>query len=265
MGYISVGNNQLHYQIWGAGKRLALAFHGYGNDAGMFFPIQEYTSADFTMLSFDLPHHGGSHWTNDTPLTLQQLTDLTKQLIQQYGVAKISLLGYSLGGRICLTIATSMPQCIDKIVLLATDGLTINGYYLFLTRTWLGRAVFRHLLTYPGPYFAIADMLERAKLLHPSRNAFVKKALRTPEKRTMLLQVWPCLSGLLPSPRQIKHTIAQYKIQVCIFMGAQDKIMPPGIARRFIYGLDSASLIILEKGHKIFDNETAQPIAAQLI
>lgn len=265
MGHISVGNNRLHYQIWGAGKRLALAFHGYGNDAGMFLPIQEYTADQYTLLSFDLPHHGGSQWPQNTPLTQPQLTQLVQQLIQQYGVNKISLLGYSLGGRICLTIAASLPNAIDKMVLLATDGLTINSYYVFLTRTWLGRLVFRHLLTHPGPYFVIADFLERIKLLHPSRNAFVKKALRTPEKREMLLQVWPCLSELLPHPRTLKRTIAQYNMQLCIFMGVQDKIMPPRIARRFISGLDSARLIVLEKGHKIFDNETAQQIAGHLI
>jgi hypothetical protein len=121
------------------------------------------------------------------------------------------------------------------------------------------------MLTHPEPYFAIADWLERVKLLDPSRNAFVKKALRTPEKRQMLLQVWPCLSGLLPAPVTVKRTIAHHKMQVCIFMGAYDKIMPPRLARRFINNLDTARLVILEKGHKIIDNENAQQIAAQLL
>jgi hypothetical protein len=48
-------------------------------------------------------------------------------------------------------------------------------------------------------------------------------------------------------------------------MGASDKIMPPRLARRFINNLNTARLVILEKGHKLIDNENAQQIAAQLL
>ena len=59
-GYIKAGKFDLHYLEMGAGPRVLLAFHGYGNDAGLFVPFEQYLSDEFTILSIDLPHHGKS-------------------------------------------------------------------------------------------------------------------------------------------------------------------------------------------------------------
>jgi len=138
-GFISTGAEKLHYLQWGCGRRLLLAFHGYGNDARIFIPFSEYLSSEYTILSFDLPHHGASKWQEGAKLTRQEVFDLTAAVMTKYNVEKVSLLGYSMGGRVCLSIVESMPERIDKVALIAADGLTINFYYYFLTRTWFGK------------------------------------------------------------------------------------------------------------------------------
>src|ERR1700748_25541 len=120
-GYIPVGNEKLHYLRSGSGSRLLIAFPGYGNNADTFLPFTQYLQRDYTILSFDMPHHGRSEWTNNVPLTRQALVTLVDTLKKEFGIDKVSLLGYSMGGRVCLTIIEMMPQSIDKVLLIAPD------------------------------------------------------------------------------------------------------------------------------------------------
>ena len=48
-------------------------------------------------------------------------------------------------------------------------------------------------------------------------------------------------------------------------MGTHDKIMPPTLAEKFKTGLDTVQLYILDKGHRIFDDESAEQIAHSLL
>lgn len=265
MGYISVGEEKLHYLVWGSGKRLLLAFHGYGNDAAIFNPFVDYLNEAYTILSFDLPHHGNSKWTEGTPLTKKDLVALVDTLKEQYKVDKISLLGYSMGGRICLTIVECVPASIDKVVLIATDGMTVNFYYYFFTRTYFGRKLFRYMLEKPDSFLNIIDWLRKKNLVDASRHKFFMNYLRPEPSRKFLLQVWPGLRHLVPSPAKLKQAIRKHHIPVSIFMGTYDKIMPPSLAEKFKTGLDTAQLYILEKGHRVFDNENAQQIAERLL
>jgi pimeloyl-ACP methyl ester carboxylesterase len=264
-GYISSGNNRLHYLKWGSGKLLLLAFHGYGNDAAIFAPLADYLKDEYTILSFDLPHHGKSEWSKDTLLTRKQLVDLVENAEKMFATDKISLIGYSMGGRVCLSVLESRPANVEKVILLATDGLSVNGYYYFFTRTWIGKGIFRNMLSKPDPYVRVADWLKNKKLVNASRHKFATHFMQSDHSRDFLLRVWPSMSELIPSPSKLKATIKQYKIPVVIFMGAYDKIMPPSLGEAFRSGLDTVQLIVLEKGHRLIDHESAQQIAEHLL
>ena len=262
--YIQLGSERLHYLKTGTGKRLLLAFHGYGEDAGIFSPIEPYLTTEFTLLSFDLPHHGNSAWS-EAPITKQDLVQLVENVKKDYGVDKISLLGYSLGGRVCLTIIEVMPESIERATLLATDGLVKNWYYSFFTRTYIGKKIFRNMLEKPAPYFKVMDWMHQKKMVHPSRYKFAMLSLGSAENRSRVLQVWPAMSRLVPSPEKLKQAINKYRIPVALFMGANDKIMPPGLGRQFKAGLDTVQLHILDRGHRVFDHDNAMEIAKSLL
>ncbi len=263
-GYIPLGNEQLHYLRSGTGKRLLLAFHGYGNDAGIFKPIEEYLASEFTILSFDLPHHGGSVWSN-APLTRKDLAQLVDKVKKEYNVEKVSLLGYSIGGRVCLTIIEMLPEDVDHATLLATDGLVQNHYYSFFTNTNLGKKMFADMLEKPARYFKVMDWFKKLHLVHPSRYKFAMHSLGTPEARSLLLKVWPAMSRLIPSPSRLRGVIAKHRIPITLFMGANDKIMPPALGAKFKAGLHTVQLYILNRGHIIFDHENAEEIAKSLL
>jgi hypothetical protein len=175
------------------------------------------------------------------------------------------LSGYSLGGRVCLTIIECMPARVDKVALIATDGLTINFYYYFLTRTYIGKRLFRKMLQKPGLFFSVVNWLKKRNLVNAGRHRFMMNFLQSEASRKFLLQVWSGLSDIIPSPTKLKRLIMQYRIPVSIFMGAYDKIIPPALGRNFKSGLDTVQLYVLEKGHLVFDHENAQQIAESLL
>ena len=263
--YIAIGNQQLHYLRWGSGGKLLLAFHGYGNEAAIFSPLKSYLADQYTILSFDLPHHGNTKWAGEALLTKNDVVELATILKAKYKVDKVSLMGYSMGGRLCMSIIEAIPTHIDKVVLLAADGLTINMYYYFLTRTWLGKKVFMNLLQKPAPYFKLLDILKKRKVITESRHKFVSYFLQSEQSRNFLLRVWLGMSAHISRPAKVKAIIKKHAIPVYIFMGMYDKVMPPALGERFKAGLDSVQLFILEKGHRVFDSENAAQIAGVLL
>lgn len=264
-GYIAAGTQQLHYLKWGSGRRLLLAFHGYGNDAGLFTPLKPYLEKEYTILSFDLPHHGKSAWAEGSLFTKNDLVNLVERLMAVHGVDKVSLAGYSMGGRMCLSIVEGLPASIDKVILIAADGLTKNFYYYFFTRTLVGKKIFRHLMSQPAPYFTIMGLLAKGGLVHPSRHKFAMHYLQSERSRNFLLNVWGGMSNIIPDTGKVKTLIKKYSIPVSIFMGRYDRIIPVSLAEKFKSGLDTVQLFTLEKGHRVFDQDNADQIAKSLL
>ncbi|MCD6010659.1 MAG: alpha/beta hydrolase fold protein [Flavipsychrobacter sp.] len=262
--FVTIGKEKLHYLRWGSGKKLLLAFHGYGDDARIFYPLKEYLEQEYTILSIDLPHHGSSQWPDEL-FTKAGLMAMTKGLMAEYGTDNVSLIGYSMGGRVCLSIIQQLPDRIDKVALLASDGLTVNFYYHFFTRTAIGKKVFRHMLEKPGVYLKTIEMLRKMRIADAGRYKFAMHFLGEEDRRKFLLKVWPGMSDLVSSPQQLKAVIRKHKIPIAIFMGAYDKIIPVSQAKKFSRGLDTVNVHIVGKGHRLFDNETAQQIAVQLL
>jgi pimeloyl-ACP methyl ester carboxylesterase len=263
--YISIGKEQLHFLKSGSGSRLLLAFHGYGDDAEQYDPMLEYLHNDYIILSFDLPYHGKSKWPDEVHFTKKKLGSMVSALMAEYQVDKVSLMGYSIGGRVALTILEYLPAHIDKVALIATDGLVVNPYFYFFTRTQIGKRIFRNMLEKPRNYTRVMDWLKARKWVDAARHKFASHFLQSEPGRKFLLKVWPAMNDIIPQPKKLKSLIHKYKIPVSIFMGAYDKIMPPSLAKKFGTGLDTVQLHILEKGHRVLDNENARQIAESLL
>ena len=239
---------------------MLLAFHGYGEEAGVFAPLLPYLADELTVLSFDLPHHGISTWGN-TIFSKHLLRQLVRAVMAMHKVDKVSLLGFSMGGRVCLSLVEMLPGCIDKVVLLAPDGLVRNNYYNFFAGTAAGRSLFRHVLTNPGLYSRVLEWAHKAGLVHASRYKFAMNYVSTPQQRGLLLKVWPTMSDLVPTLSRLTRAIRDHNIPVELFMGANDRIMPPALGKQFKEGLDTVQLHILDRGHRVFDHDNAADIA----
>lgn len=263
-GYIQAGDNRLHYLQVGQGSKLLLAFHGYGSEAKQFLSLAAGLANVYTTIAINLPHYGNSHWEENGVLHPDDVVQLIDTFCSRFNTQQISLLGYSIGGRIALKIAEAIPGRIEKIVLLAPDGLRFNRFYHFFTMNSVGKWLFKDFLVHPGRYTWLLNIARDIKIVSASRYKFSIRYIQTAHSRSFLLRVWPCLKLMVPGEKKLKAVINKYKIPVIVFMGKHDSIIPLRLGYSFCKGLDTANMIVLDKGHHVLDADTLPQITQAL-
>lgn len=264
-GFIDTGDQRLHYQQWGTGPQLLLALHGYGNNAGMFAGMAAMLDKAYTTISLNLPYHGQSVWNRPGSWAGAELKATVLELMQQQGVDKIALTGFSLGGRLCLKLIELMPGQISRATLIAPDGLVPNRVYRFVTGNPAGKRIFAHFLDKPDGYMRMLGWLERQRLLHPSKKKFMEQYVSDAATRDFLKKVWPNLGDLVPDPQKVRRNISRYNIPLHLFMGRHDRVILLPHGEQFAAGVASVKLHVLDKGHRVLDGESIEAICESLL
>ena len=111
---------QLNYIEQGQGQPLIL-LHGNGEDNSYFVHQIDHFSNDFRVLAIDTRGHGKSP-RGEKPFTIVQFAEDLHDFMDENGIAKANLLGFSDGGNIALTFALKYPEKIDKMIV---DGANL--------------------------------------------------------------------------------------------------------------------------------------------
>lgn len=94
-----------------------LMLHGFTGTKGTFNQVASYLKKD-TILTLDLLGHGKT--VSSAPLERyaieEQCSDLV-ELLDQLAIQKVSLLGYSMGGRLALAFTLRYPERVERLVL----------------------------------------------------------------------------------------------------------------------------------------------------
>jgi pimeloyl-ACP methyl ester carboxylesterase len=103
--------------------------------------------------------------THIVELILEQVlkSNVNTSLSQQ-----LTLLGFSLGARIALTLYEANPEKVERLVLLAPDGLKVNFWYWLATQTWIGNKLFACTMQHPGWFLLFLKLLNKLKLVNSS-------------------------------------------------------------------------------------------------
>jgi pimeloyl-ACP methyl ester carboxylesterase len=122
----TVNGVELGYEIHGEGAPVVLLHGGFGT-LDMFGPNLELLARDFQVIGVDLQSHGRSPAAN-RPMRFETMGDDIAALIRELGHAKASLIGFSLGGGVCLRTAIQHPDVVERAVLVSTP-FTSDGWY----------------------------------------------------------------------------------------------------------------------------------------
>jgi pimeloyl-ACP methyl ester carboxylesterase len=115
---------RLHYWDWGnADAPLILLVHG-GRDHGRSFDlIATSLQPHFHVLAPDLRGHGDSDWTKGGSYALTEYVYDLSRLVRGTGADKVTMVGHSMGGMVCLIYAGTFPEQVSALVVL--DGVTV--------------------------------------------------------------------------------------------------------------------------------------------
>jgi 2-succinyl-6-hydroxy-2,4-cyclohexadiene-1-carboxylate synthase len=109
----------LHVELRGSGPPVLLV-HGFTQTARLWGPVGDLLALDHTVIAVDLPGHAGSDAVRaDLPATAALVREAVGAAI---GPLPCDVLGYSLGARVALHVATGTDLAIRRMVLIGATG-----------------------------------------------------------------------------------------------------------------------------------------------
>ena len=268
---LSYKKSEISYYRYGSGSDIAICFHGYGEDGQLYAFFEKYAGSNFTFLAIDLPFHGKTEWNEGLNFSADDLQQIVREIVTSNSFKfpsseRLTLLGFSLGGRIALSLYQAQPQNIEKVILLAPDGLKVNFWYWLSTQTIMGNKLFAFSMKNPGWFFRFLKAANRLKLVNASILKFVNYYIGNKEARQQLYQRWMCLRNLKPDHKRIKRYIRQYKTKTRLIYGKYDRIILPVRGEKFKNGIeDYCTLIVIDSGHQVVHENHIQQILPVLL
>ena len=220
----------LAYRTYGNGPLAVLAFHGFGRTGADFAILEPIMNAHCTLYAFDLHFHGqspGYPERADVPFTPQELATYFMAFADKIGAAKVGLLGYSLGGRIVLSLLEQVPERIERVFLAAPDGLKTRPWYRGLADSKLGRALYKRFVVDPTVTHAIINTLRFVRLMNERMHRFLMGQTDSRAKRQLVHDVWLSYRLIEPDLARVAANAKAHGISVHLFFGVNDRVIRP--------------------------------------
>lgn len=208
-----VDGRSLHYEVHGSGAPLVL-IPGMGGDTRLFGPMARDLSASHRVLVFDHRDAGRS----DVASAEYGLDDLARDaaaLMAHVGMARATVLGYSMGGRVAIILALQRPDLVARLVLAATAA--------------------RNEPARPGTWrwflMNVAPRVPLPRFVDPQSNRSFAR-----QRRATLGCDLTSRLGELDVPTLVLH-------------GERDHVVAPRLAEELASGIRGARLVVVPGGH----------------
>jgi pimeloyl-ACP methyl ester carboxylesterase len=143
-GYVPVNGLRMYYEVHGQaarGEPPLVLLHGGGSTIDTTFGrILPLLSKTRRVIAFEQQGHGHTADIADRPFTFEQSADDTVGLLDQLGIERADLFGFSNGGSIALQVAIRHPERVRKLVVASAifkrDGMDPQ-FWEFMKRSTL--------------------------------------------------------------------------------------------------------------------------------
>ena len=264
--FITFGSSRVSYSRWGNGPQLLLCFHGYGESAAGFSFLGDALGEAFTVFAIDLPFHGSTDWQNGLSFNIDDLVLLLNVMTAGQPLsAPWWLMGYSMGGRIALSLMERMPEKVKRLILVAPDGLKLNFWYWLATQTGPGRRLFRWTIHHPGWFLATLRTGNVLRLVNLSIYKFVVSYIGDAQVRQDLYNRWISLRSFRPHIDTVKIHIRQQQLPVRLLYGRFDRVIRVETGQRFCTAITPfCKLEVLEVGHRLLQSRHLETLLSLL-
>ncbi len=260
-GLISEGPCQLEYKyISHPGKPWMAFLHGFGQDYYAFHAVYPKMEAHCSFLALHLFFHGETSLEGTKPLDPEDWKRLIRSLFQRLEIDNAHWMAYSMGAKFTLLSYQEMPELFSGITLLAPDGVVMNPWYGFATKTMFGRFCTRVCLEYMPAFRFLVIVLGKLKLVRPSLGRFAASQLSTEEDRERVLDVWLRLRKMWPDEQKWRPYFNQHPIPFVLVLGKHDTIMSKSKFRTKRKEWTNIKWLDLEAGHASLVEKFAKEI-----
>ena len=253
---VTLTGTQLHVRDSGPKDAPAvILLHGFGASLHTWEAwAQAIASTSQRVIRFDLPGSGLSPADASGDYTDARTMQLLLALMDQRGLARASVVGHSIGGRIAWTFAAHHPERVDKLVLIAPDGFASPGFEygkkpevpaaVKLMRYVLPQALLRMSLApaYANPQTLTDELATRYHdlMLAPgSRDALIARM-----EQTTLVDPVPWLRRI--------------QAPTLLLWGEQDAMIPFGNSADYLKAMANVTLVSLPAVGHLPQEESAE-------
>ena len=254
-------NSIINYYEHGNGEKILFCIHGYGESGDSFSFLEKHLSG-YTVYAIDLPFHGATEWNEKRPMLKQDLTAIIN-LINTKQNKSFSLMAFSMGGRIALSLIADMCNQIENVALIAPDGLHVNFWYWMATKTLAGNKVFENTVHNPKWFFKVVTVADKTNLLNKSIIKFVHHFLDDETERTLLFRRWNVMKKFTVNRYEVKRLCRQKNIHVNLLFGKHDSVILASRAKAF-RNTKNITIKVINAGHHLLEEAYAGDIVSLL-
>lgn len=127
--FVEIKNEKLAYIKQGKGEKTIVLIHGNFSSSFALYPFYERCPKDVTMYSFDLRGFGDSSYNHEFD-TIDELADDIIEAIEVLSLTDVNLIGWSLGGGVCLKIAAKRPNLVKSMSLI--QSASYRGFPIYI-------------------------------------------------------------------------------------------------------------------------------------
>lgn len=272
MPFYSNDHVKLHYYEYGNGPDILLAFHGFGMRGTQFRVLESAFSSKYKIYSFDLFFHG------ETELRDSSLSTVRKGLNpQEYGKfirdfirslnadsKKVSLLSYSMGSLMALSILESLPESIDSVFFIAPDGFTPNKLLQIGSRNLLINRFLYKMVYSPKTINLLLNFILKLKYIDSSLHKILHNEFKTIETRLACYNSITYHAKLSFEQNKIAELLNNNEINSFFYFGESDVLFPATIGKKFSKKLNKTSIEVLKGGHELVNEKLNEIIRRQM-
>ncbi len=152
---MDVAGQRLHVRDSGrndpkADRPAVIMLHGFGASLHTWEPWAEALADRYRVIRYDLPGFGLSPPDAGGDFSLGRDITVLGALMDHLGLARATLIGNSMGGKVAWHFAARFPERVDKLVLISPDGFAQAGQrYGEAPRVGAALGLMRHVLPKP--------------------------------------------------------------------------------------------------------------------
>ena len=256
MTKVVTANGQLVYTKYEGGKKILLAFHGFGQDKSVFKEWIQVLEGEYTIYAFDLFYHGESSREYGS-LSKKEWSHYLTDFLYEESIDSFSLLGFSLGGRFAIASSLAFPERVNQLILIAPDGVFLTIWFKLATNPTI-KWLFKYFMLNPGKLDKLLDFNRRYKLVNPYIEDFVKKEMGSPENRKRVYISWNHFKSLGYSKKVLVKEFNKYDFERRIILGSKDHVIKPKDILPIIENMGNFKVDILPiKHHQLVKPEVA--------
>ena len=195
-----------------------ILLHGNGGNASSFFYVVDHFMKKRRVITLDTRGHGRTP-KGEAPFTLKQFAEDLKCFMDEKGIDKADLIGYSDGGNIAMLFAIKYPERVNSMVL--------NGANMFPE-----------------------GLCERDKKWIDGTFKKAKKALRRNPQNGKARETYDLMALMVKEPHITPEQLSVLDIPTLVLVGSRDAIKPEH-TKLIADSIKGARLCVVEGGHNI--------------